>query len=173
MVRFWLGFVTITALGALAAYAASPAWYRPDLWLIGAAFFAIPAGLGWFAADSVQRFRPRRWLDPRVRRGRAVLALGVLAGLAWVSLAALVISLIPWPIGQLLAAWTLAVLVPGAMLLASPRSQGAQCIHCGYDLTDSGGRCPECGVPGSRSALYTSAARLVRPSGSGDQKASA
>jgi len=107
--------------------------------------------VSYLVSDALDRLRPRLILDPRTpRRFRATLA-GLLTGILGVVLgAAAIMVLEPWVHeGVLLSTGASIAPLPIHLLLARRRKRDT-CLACGYDLSATSRRCPECGSLGSR-----------------------
>ncbi len=158
-------------MGALLAWALLDQrdWYWSQAvgqqWgLVAAKLLGLPVAAGWFAADLLERRRPRRIFDSRIRRPMAPIALGVLAGIVGVLLSGAAFAVmqalgVNWsglPTDYMDAAivGAAAAVSAASTVLLLRRARPRTCIYCGYDLSGAiSGRCSECGAVGS----------LVRP----------
>lgn len=165
MLRFITGFAVVWA--ALLAWALLDQrdWFWAQAvgqqWpFVAAKLLGLPVAVGWFTADLLERRRPRRLFDARVRRPMAPILVGALAAVIAVVLAAGQLAVLQTGLvdtSALNANYTDAAILgvsaavsAGLALLALRRARPGTCIQCGYDLSGvPAGRCPECGAAGS------------------------
>jgi hypothetical protein len=150
MLRFLASFAAVFTGLFLWGYLAENDWQRYQergaAWL-AALLVGVPVVCAWFVAEVIERSRPRRAFDARVRRGWTLVFAGLVAGLFSALLATPTIVLLEdkAPDGALLAAASGVGSL--CVLLGLGRKRRGECVHCGYDLSATPDpRCPECGA---------------------------
>jgi hypothetical protein len=150
MLRFLLAFASVyVSLWVWAVYADSDpfGFGRVGAGRLAAILVGVPCVTAWGAAELLERIRPRRVFDARVRRSWTRILAGFGAGLLSV---VLVTPMIVWlddkaPDGMLLAAAS--ALGTACVLFLLRRKRRGECVHCGYDLSAAPEpRCSECGA---------------------------
>lgn len=163
MIRFIVGCGAVWAgLFAWAAFdrVEGAAAIEVGLTLIAAKMLGVPLVAAWFTAELLDRWRPRRVFDARVRRplapliagfGAGVLGALLTAGLFALAESALVdVSAVEPGDLDIAAMSGAAIFATGTVALGLGRLRVGDCVHCGYDLAGCvGGRCPECGAVGA------------------------
>ena len=166
MLKFLLSFAAVFTALFIWGWVAQAEWLRYQargvLWL-ATLLIALPSGGAWLAMEVMERIRPRRAFDPRVKRPRTLVLAGVVSGLLGVVLATAMITLVD-KLSDAVALGAAAVLATTLVLLVLSRKRAGECVHCGYDLSAAqDARCTECG------AMYS----MVGATASAEQSASA
>jgi hypothetical protein len=154
MIRFLLAFTSVHGALLASGSLVPTSWWsvHPGWGVLVGLLIAAPASVAWAVLEVFQRLAPRRLLDPRGARTIPLLIAGAFAGVASILLiVAGVMALEAW-----VSSLVIVTLGPAAaalgILAMLPRRRAHECIRCGYDLTHSGSRCPECGRLGTRGA---------------------
>lgn len=162
MSRFMLGMTVV--FGVLFAFGLFVAeeWLRNDreeLLHLAAVVLVAPLAAGWAGAMLVERWRPRRWFDERVRVPALLFVRGVGAGLLAAGAAAMVIGFVDGWVADAGLVGGFAFASSAAFVLRMPRKRADECVHCGHNVRhDATPRCAACGALGSRGAATAEAA---------------
>ena len=148
MAWFLTGIAVVYSVLAAWAIRSGPEYGGQQLVLV-ATLAGLPVSAAWLVGEVFLRISPRRAFDPRQRRPLALVAAGLVAGVASALFSTALLGVLTGYEVTVLGGCSagFAVLVLGRF----SRSRAGTCVHCHYNLTGTGGiRCPECGSVCSR-----------------------
>jgi hypothetical protein len=156
MPAFLAGLGAIYAATLTATLAAESDWLDAggSAGILALTLILIPVASAWIAAELAVASRRPRLFDPRLRRTRPRLFLGLITGALSLGVGAALLPVLDLYAADTVILGSTAAVITFGVTIRLPRHLPGHCIFCGYDLRSmpapghpGAGLCPECGRP--------------------------